>query len=294
MSGPQSVGATFAPTTSLEIDNTGNGGGTFALTPSEVCSTSPNSPQCTFTVLQGATLTVTPTPDSQSIFAGWDSRLCAGSGDCSFTVDGPIRLIAVYRLPILTLDVVGGGSVTVGGINPQLVCAGSANGNLCNPPVAKNTGLQFSASASSGFQFVGWSGACSGTGDCALTIQNDTTVNATFEATPTATPTATATPTVTPTATATPTSTLVIASPNLALGVGQTPATPTLAPSPLTTSTPTPAGAPTVGPTATQAAATPTSTPVPTLPPTSTPPPTATRPPAPTVAPPTQQPILTR
>ena len=75
----------------------------------------------------------------------------------------------------LTVSKSGTGSGTVtsnpGGINCGNDCTGAYN---------LGTGVTLTATAASGSTFGGWSGACSGTGGCSVTMSSDKTVTATF------------------------------------------------------------------------------------------------------------------
>jgi len=78
-------------------------------------------------------------------------------------------------LPALSISLSGNGSGTVtsspGGIN----CPGA-----CSAPFDLGTAACLTATASSGSTFAGWSGACSGTGACNVTMDTDQAVTATF------------------------------------------------------------------------------------------------------------------
>lgn len=67
----------------------------------------------------------------------------------------------------------GGGSVTSrpAGIS----CPGD-----CSEPYRYSTGVVLTAVASAGYRFDGWSGDCTGSGSCSLTIQTGKSVTATF------------------------------------------------------------------------------------------------------------------
>ncbi|MES2223579.1 MAG: peptidoglycan-binding protein [Patescibacteria group bacterium] len=58
--------------------------------------------------------------------------------------------------------------------------AGIACGSTCSSSYSSGTTVTLTASADAGSTFSGWSGACSGTGPCVVTLDNDTTVTATF------------------------------------------------------------------------------------------------------------------
>lgn len=143
-------------------------------------------------------------------------------------------------------------------------------GGDCSEAYAPNTVVTLNAFADSSSAFVGWSGACTGTGSCVVTMDAAKDVTATFDLIPTATPTptATATPAETPTPTPTPTATATETSTPTATATD----TPTLTPTSTPTATATATETPTPTATATETLTpTPTSTPTQTSTPTETP-----------------------
>lgn len=79
--------------------------------------------------------------------------------------------------PQLSVTVSGSGSV--GAVGTDITCSsGTCSGN-----VPSGTTVTLTATAASGYQFDGWSGACSSSGNspsCSLTINANTSVTATF------------------------------------------------------------------------------------------------------------------
>ena len=69
----------------------------------------------------------------------------------------------------------GTGTVTS---NPSGISCGST----CSATFAKGTTITLSAMPDAGSVFAGWSGGCSGTGNCTVTLNSNTTVTATFNA----------------------------------------------------------------------------------------------------------------
>jgi hypothetical protein len=73
---------------------------------------------------------------------------------------------------VLTVNVTGTGTVTGSGI--------SCTGTGCTQTYPAGTSVPLYATTSADYLFSGWSGACTGTGDCTVTMNSNTTVNATF------------------------------------------------------------------------------------------------------------------
>lgn len=74
-------------------------------------------------------------------------------------------------LHTLTVDQSAGGTVTGGPIN----C-----GATCSAAFAPGAEVSLTATPSSGYRFTGWTGACTGSGSCRITMDGDRQVGATF------------------------------------------------------------------------------------------------------------------
>jgi hypothetical protein len=94
-----------------------------------------------------------------------------------------IEITAVPTSQTLTVAKSGAGSGTVTSSPAGINCGGD-----CSESYASGTGVTLTAAAAAGSTFAGWSGACSGTGSCAVTMSAARSVTATFNA---ATPVAT-------------------------------------------------------------------------------------------------------
>ena len=97
--------------------------------------------------------------------------------NCGQSTSGPVWSFSTVQPSTYTLTVTksgtGGGPVTS---SP----AGINCGDDCSEAYNQGTVVSLTATPSSGSTFEGWSGACSGTGQCSVTMDADKTVTATF------------------------------------------------------------------------------------------------------------------
>jgi Divergent InlB B-repeat domain len=123
----------------------------------------------------GAAVTLTASPATNYLFTGW-SGACAGSLlTCTVNAAQSLRVTANFARPFdVNAKTSGKGSVVA-------PAAGINCGKTCSSKVAPGTNATFTATPDSGFRFVNWSGACSGTSrTCVITINNSTSVQANF------------------------------------------------------------------------------------------------------------------
>ena len=143
------------PTFSLTIATIGTGSGTVSKNP-------PGS-----TYAAGTAVTLAASPATGSTFTGW-SGACSGTGSCVVTVNANKTVTATFTAAsILTISTIGTGSGTV-------------SANPPGPNYTAGTTVTLTAAPAAGSTFTGWSGACSGTGSCVVTMNADKTVTATF------------------------------------------------------------------------------------------------------------------
>lgn len=79
------------------------------------------------------------------------------------------------ELPIITIAKTGSGTGLVKTTNGALHC-----GDFCTVRAKIGTSFTFQQTANIDSQFTGWSGDCSGTGTCIITVTGDMEVGATF------------------------------------------------------------------------------------------------------------------
>ncbi|MBZ4193557.1 MAG: right-handed parallel beta-helix repeat-containing protein [Candidatus Contendobacter sp.] len=177
MDAAKTVTAQFAniPTYILTATKTGTGTGTVTSDPAGIyCGAT-----CGAGFMSGTSVTLTATPNSGSIFAGW-SGACNGA-TCTVTVDAAKNAIATFNLiPVYTLTITkpGTGTGTVisnpAGINCGITCAAG---------FTSGQSVILTATPTSGSTFAGWSGACNGA-TCTVTMDAAKNAIATFNVIP--------------------------------------------------------------------------------------------------------------
>ncbi len=166
----KSVTATFM-TYKLTVSKTGTGTGTVTSTPSGIdCGSDCNEAYPLNTVV---TLTAVPSPTST--FTGW-SGACSGTGACVVTMSKSKSVTATFTMIMYAFNVsrAGSGSGTVRSVPTGIYC-----GTTCSFSFPMSTTVTLSAWSWTS-DFIGWSGACSGTGTCMVTMDSSKDVIATF------------------------------------------------------------------------------------------------------------------
>lgn len=130
---------------------------------------------------EGDQITLIANAAAGSVFSGWSGD-CSGSGDCQLDIAGDRNVTATFDLlPSHTLDVMLGGD---GGGQVNSSPSGISCQPSCSASFAEGAEVTLAAVPDAQSVFTGWSGsACSGTGDCVLVLNADTTVSAEFTAT---------------------------------------------------------------------------------------------------------------
>jgi len=172
---PESAEASATPLPShypLTISRAGTGGGTVASAPAGIdCGAS-----CAASFATGTSVTLTATPDATSTFDGWSGD-CSGTGDCTVALDGARSVTATFTRITHHLTVVrtgtGGGAVTS-------MPAGIDCGVTCEATFDAGTSVTLTAAPDATSTFAGWSGACTGAGECTVAVDAAASVTATF------------------------------------------------------------------------------------------------------------------
>lgn len=156
----------------LTVTKSGSGSGTVSSSPSGInCGTS-----CTTYNYYGTTYTLTATPSADSVFSGWSA--CPGTGTCTVMLDEPKTVTAIFTKKnyyTLTVTKAGSGSGSVTSSPAGINCGAS-----CSSYNYSGTTYTLTATPDADSVFSGWSGACSGTGTCTVSLYDNTTVTANF------------------------------------------------------------------------------------------------------------------
>jgi len=157
---------------SLTVSTDGTGSGEVTSSPAGIsCGYS-----CQASFDAGTVVTLTATRDGSSAFTGWSGD-CSGTGSCQVTMDQARAVTATFAVRTFDLNVAkaGTGSGTVTSSPAGISC-----GDSCQASFTAGTVVTLSATPALGSVFTGWSGDCSGTGSCQVTMDQSRSVAATF------------------------------------------------------------------------------------------------------------------
>jgi len=173
MNAAQQVTATYTLIQhSLTVTVTGNGEGSVISVPTGIdCGA-----DCSELYNQGTVVVLNAVSGPASHFAGW-SGACSGTSSCVVPMMEATAVTATFTRNTYDLDVtiVGTGNGSVTSVPAGIDCQGD-----CSAAFAHGTLVTLTAVPNAGSTFTGWSGACSGTGNCVVTIEAATQVTATF------------------------------------------------------------------------------------------------------------------
>ncbi len=164
----------------LSVSRAGGGSGTVTSTPAGIAC----GADCSEFFADGTEVSLAVSPGPGSVFTGWGGA-CTGTGGCTVTMDQARSVSASFEpVPVpgvagLTVTRTGEGSGSVSS-DP----AGIACGADCVQEYEAGTPVSLTATPDSGSEFAGWSGACTGTGGCTVTMDQPRSVSAAFEPVP--------------------------------------------------------------------------------------------------------------
>src|SRR5437868_1758623 len=161
----------------LTIAFAGTGSGTVLSNPASIACPS----TCAATFQDGDTVDLSAAAQAGSQFTGWSGSCSGSNSECVLTLHSDVTVTAAFAVTKtvqLTTALTGTGNGTVSSNPAGITCP-----STCVATFQDGDTVDLSASAQTGSQFSGWSGNCSGTSDCVLTLHDNTQVTATFAAT---------------------------------------------------------------------------------------------------------------
>ena len=167
-------------TRTLSVQLSGSGGGTVTSQPTGI-NCRDDGGTCSAAFADGATVTLAATPGTGMTFTGW-SGACTGTSSCVVTMDGNKSVGAGFTQPTpytLEVELSGHGTGTVTSQPAGIECGPGSS--VCSAEFDGGTQVTLAAAPTTGMTFAGWSGACTGTGACVVTLAAHATVTATFD-----------------------------------------------------------------------------------------------------------------
>ncbi|MBK6688938.1 MAG: hypothetical protein IPG45_31010 [Deltaproteobacteria bacterium] len=158
----------------LTVRKMGRGRGTVTSDPMGV--TCGNT--CSAPFDRDSQVTLTAAPANGSMFGRWEGDCTGTTPSCQVNMTQARTVTAFFLLPSfpLTVTKAGTGAGTVTSAPAGIDC-----GSDCDEDFDIGQEVTLSAAADTGSTFMGWSGDCTGTADCTVTLDQARNVTATFE-----------------------------------------------------------------------------------------------------------------
>ncbi len=171
-------------TASYPLTTTVTGNGLVSSSPSGInCGNT--GANCKASYSSGTSVTLTATPGAGQTFTGWGGACSGSSSTCTVTMSEARDVTAAFTgSSFFPLSVVVQGLGTVTSDSGGVSCT-SSGGAGCQKPYASGTSVTLTAAPAAGWNFSGWSGACSNaSGTCTVTMSQARDVTALFESAP--------------------------------------------------------------------------------------------------------------
>jgi hypothetical protein len=171
--GGSGYGTVFSlSSTTISYDLDVSTGGTGTVTSTDGFINCPGT--CTHPYSPGIPVTMNANPAPGWNFTSW-SGACSGNGSCSVTMNQSqsVRAVFVQGDYNLTVSMSGQGSIT--SADGYINCPGT-----CSHTYFSLTPVTLNAHPAQGWNFSGWSGACTGVGPCSLSMSENLGASAYF------------------------------------------------------------------------------------------------------------------
>lgn len=166
----------------LGVTANGTGSGRVDADTGRISGCTSSGGTCSDRYIAGSTVTLVAAPDSGSNFTGWTGCDSPSGNTCTVNVTSDRGVTATFDAiprPTLRVELSGTGSGTVTSAPGGISC-----GPTCQSTFLEGTLILLTPRAAAGSTFTGWSGGCSGTAPCQLTLNADTDVTAIFAQSP--------------------------------------------------------------------------------------------------------------
>jgi Divergent InlB B-repeat domain len=131
---------------------------------------------CAATFIADTSVKLTAMPGTGYTFAGWSGDGCSGLvNTCSVVMSQARNVTARFEAGAYVLSVSKSGNGTVVSSPAGINC-----GSDCSGSYAKGSSVSLAATPAAGYVFSGWSGACSGSGACTVSMSSSKSVSANF------------------------------------------------------------------------------------------------------------------
>lgn len=174
----------------LTISGSGLGTGSVTSAPSGIgCTITAGVAAgifCSAAFNEGTAIVLTVTPEGGSTLFGWTGA-CTGTANCTVTMNANQTAgVQLDLLPPRTLTITGAGTGS-GGIRFQggtcTITAGVGSGT-CSPTFVDGRAPLLTPEANADSRFVGWTGDCTGSEACTVTMNGDKAAEAQFDLRP--------------------------------------------------------------------------------------------------------------
>jgi phospholipase C len=182
--GTSTCSVTLNATTKVSAAFNAGDGLTVAVTGSGTVTSNPKGINCPTTCSAefpaNTQVTLTAAAATGQYFTGWSGGSCTGTSTCVVTISGATNVSAAFNGAVaLTIALAGQGTGTVTSTPPGINCSAGSNTG-CTASFPPNTQVMLSETPATNDIFNGWTGACTGTGTCSLTLSAAASTTATF------------------------------------------------------------------------------------------------------------------
>ncbi len=165
---------------SLSITRTGNGSGTIYSTPEGIdCGL-----ECFSYFPKGSSVSLRQVANSNSVFEGWTPS-CSNESSCIVVMDHDKNINSLFKIKpaevrfALNVSKSGSGGGIISSAPKGIEC-----GSDCTESFLKDTQVSLLATPDSTSKFIAWEGACTGSNNCLITMNDTKQAVAIFDESP--------------------------------------------------------------------------------------------------------------